>query len=127
MNLKLALPAAFLLGMLVTYSMFSLIAPAPPQEGAQLWGTASFEQKRGNLLNQLSVLIDGAIQDGKYHCCIEPACTMCYLEGNAWNDGEAGRCDCVDFIVQGKDPCPQCIKAMKEGTCRSEAEVCPSL
>jgi len=55
---------------------------------------------------------------GEYRCCIEPDCTMCYMEANPWNGFEAGTCKCDDLLAQGKDACPQC----KNGLCESGNE-----
>jgi len=45
---------------------------------------------------------------GDYRCCIEPACTMCYLEANKWNNFTPGTCACDDLAAQGRETCPQC-------------------
>lgn len=73
---------------------------------------------------------DGAIQKaveaGDYRCCINPPCTMCYLEANQWNNFTPGTCACDDLIAQGKEPCPQCQKGLCEkdsaGTCKTNSE-----
>lgn len=56
--------------------------------------------------------IEIAKENGGYKCCIEPACTMCYVSPNKWNYGKAGTCACDEFIARGEDPCPQCIKGL---------------
>ena len=55
---------------------------------------------------------------GEYKCCIEPACTMCYMEANKWNYGKAGTCACDEYIAKGEEPCPQCAQALN---CSSDA------
>lgn len=62
--------------------------------------------------------IQKAVEAGDYRCCIEPPCTMCYLEANQWNNFTAGTCACDDLIAQGKEPCPQC----KQGLCGTDVE-----
>ena len=77
------------------------------------------------IMSQRDFAIKRAIAQGDYNCCIEPACTMCYLEANAWNNYQTGKCDCVDSIIQGKEPCPQCKRALaqnEEGTCLLESK-----
>jgi hypothetical protein len=56
--------------------------------------------------------------EGKYKCCIEPACDMCYL--GHWKF-EKGTCYCDDAIKEGRDEdiCPQCIKGLENGECSS--------
>jgi len=60
--------------------------------------------------------ISKAIASGNYGCCISPPCTMCYMEANQWNNGQAGTCACDEFIAQGKEPCPQCQRGLIEDT-----------
>lgn len=65
-----------------------------------------------------------AEEEGKYNCCIEPACTMCYLEANQWNNFQAGTCACDALVLAGREPCPQCKKEgcsaedHESGTCK---------
>ncbi len=80
--------------------------------------TESFEQKRERILNELSLAIDEAIEEDRYKCCIDPPCTMCYMGNWLWDDGS---CYCDDLIMKGKfdKVCPQCIKGIEEGRCKS--------
>ena len=79
----------------------------------------NFEQKRTRVLDELSLAIEDAESQGKYKCCIEPPCTMCYLGDWIWNDGT---CDCDGLIKKGDwdNVCPQCIKGIEEGNCNGE-------
>lgn len=77
----------------------------------------SFEQRRERVLSELQLAIEKAKDEGKYECCIEPDCTMCYLGNFIWENGE---CHCDDLIKEGKDPCPQCA----HGRCEGEEEFC---
>ncbi|MBU1130812.1 hypothetical protein KJ840_01645 [Patescibacteria group bacterium] len=63
--------------------------------------------------------IQEAKKQGDYRCCINPPCTMCYMEPNQWNNYTAGTCACDDLIAQGKEPCPQCAQAL---SCDSQKE-----
>lgn len=68
--------------------------------------------------------IDHAKQKGEYKCCIEPACTMCYL--GHWKF-EKGTCYCDDAIAEGRneDVCPECVSGIEKGFCSStKEEVC---
>ena len=79
----------------------------------------SLEQTRENVLSELYAAIQEADEAGIYQCCIKPQCTMCYLNGNEWNHGNAGTCACDEFIERGEDPCPQCQRGIEEGICES--------
>ena len=84
----------------------------------------SFEERREKVISELTLAIKEAEEEGKYKCCIEPACTMCYLGDWIWEDGS---CYCDDMIEQGKDDkvCPQCKKGLEQGLCKSiEEEKC---
>lgn len=83
----------------------------------------SFEEKREKVISELSLAIEEAEKEGKYKCCIEPACTMCYLGDWIWDDGS---CYCDDMIAQGENDkvCPQCKKGLEEGLCKSVDEKC---
>ncbi len=76
----------------------------------------SFEQKRLRVLKELSASIDDAVLQGKYHCCIDPPCTMCYLGNWIWKDGT---CNCDLMIAQGEfdKVCPQCVKGIENSQC----------
>jgi len=77
------------------------------------------EEKHDLIIAQRDQAIAEAKERGDYRCCIEPPCTMCYMEANQWNNQTAGTCACDDLIADGKEPCPQC----KNGFCSSsEAE-----
>jgi hypothetical protein len=65
-----------------------------------------------------SLAIQEAVKDGVYECCIAPPCTMCYWEGNRWNNQTAGTCDCDSLIAEGEEPCPQCVA----GLCQKSAD-----
>lgn len=82
-----------------------------------------FEQKRVRVLNELSLAIEEAKAQGKYKCCIEPPCTMCYLGNWIWKDGS---CYCDDMIKENKlnFVCPECLRGIKEGRCESKIGSC---
>jgi len=72
------------------------------------------ERMPAKINNYLHLVIEKAEKAGVYNCCVEPACTMCFLDGNIWNNQQAGRCNCADFVRQGKEPCPQCMKILSK-------------
>ncbi len=80
------------------------------------------EQKEENQSEALSVVRAAIAQkqaDGDYRCCIEPACTMCYL--GSW-ESDDGSCLCDDHAAAGEwdQVCPECKAGMQEGRCQSE-------
>jgi len=72
------------------------------------------------------LVISEAVEAGDYRCCINPPCTMCFMEENQWNNFQAGTCACDDLIAQGKEPCPQCKKGLckttEEATCKTNGK-----
>lgn len=84
----------------------------------------SLESKRENILTELNIAVKEAKEQGKYGCCIEPPCTMCYLGDWIWDDGS---CDCDNMMKEGNwdKVCSQCERGIKEGRCEStQKEVC---
>lgn len=71
------------------------------------------------VIKDLYDAIEIAKQNGDYNCCIEPACTMCYL--GHWKF-EKGTCHCDEAIKEGRneDVCPECGKGLEEGLCTSD-------
>lgn len=83
----------------------------------------SFESRRNSVIFDLNSAIEKAEKQGHYKCCIEPACTMCYLGNWIWKDGS---CYCDDMIAKNQidKVCPQCIKGIEQGNCKSTLETC---
>jgi len=73
------------------------------------------------VIGNLYKAIEFAEEKGDYNCCIEPACTMCYL-GN-WKF-EKGTCHCDEAIAEGRfdDVCPECKSGIEKGLCDSTME-----
>jgi len=84
---------------------------------------SNFEKNREKVLSQIYSAIEDAKEIGKYKCCIEPPCTMCYLGDWIWEDGT---CDCDRMMAIGESNkvCPQCLKGVEEGRCKSETDTC---
>lgn len=83
----------------------------------------TFEGRREKVLSQLYLAIEDAEKIGKYKCCIEPLCTMCYLGDWVWEDGT---CDCDGMIAMNDwdKVCPQCKRGIGEGRCKSGIGTC---
>jgi len=82
------------------------------QELNSSFESLSPEEKYQRIISQRDQAIRQAVAAGDYNCCINPACTMCYMAANQWNNFKAGTCACDQLIAQGKDPCPQCKKGL---------------
>ncbi|MBU4331815.1 hypothetical protein L6279_04365 [Candidatus Parcubacteria bacterium] len=78
------------------------------------------------IIEQRDLAINQAIASGNYGCCIDPPCTMCYMEANQWNNFIPGTCGCDDFIARGEEPCPQCKRGIESGQCKSSSITCPT-
>ncbi|MFH1412474.1 MAG: hypothetical protein ABIG10_00390 [bacterium] len=66
------------------------------------------------IIKQRDYAIAQAVEASDYRCCIEPACTMCYMEANKWNNFTPSTCACDDFIARGEEPCPQCGRSLAD-------------
>ncbi len=102
----------FLLGGFIGYLIFNIQNPS--------FGKLSAEEMHKRIIEERDYAISKAVEADVFKCCIDPPCTMCYMEANQWNNETVGTCACDDLIVQGKDPCPQCIR----GLCRVEDGAC---
>ncbi len=89
--------------------------------------TLSNEEMHQKIITQRDFAIQKAVETGDFRCCIEPSCTMCYMEANEWNNFTAGTCACDDLIAQGIKPCPQCERGLcdtdEKGTCQVNSEL----
>ncbi|MBL7159760.1 hypothetical protein ISS85_04745 [Candidatus Microgenomates bacterium] len=89
------------------------------------FSSLSSQEMHQRIIKERDFAIQKAAKEGSYKCCIDPPCTMCYMEANEWNNQTAGTCACDELIAQGKDPCPQCERglcsASKEGFCETES------
>jgi len=65
-----------------------------------------------HITEERTLAIRKAKDEGEYRCCIEPPCTMCFMEANKWNNFTPGTCACDDLIAEGKEPCPQCKRRL---------------
>lgn len=82
----------------------------------------SFETRRANIIADINHAIIQQEEEGNYNCCIEPACTMCFMGDWIWNDGI---CRCDDMIARGEEEkvCPQCKKGLKNGECKDSPKI----
>lgn len=87
------------------------------------FGKLNAKEKYQRIIAERDLAIKEAKEAGDYRCCIDPPCTMCYMEANQWNNFQAGTCACDDLIAKGEEPCPQC----KQGLCQdsSRGTTCP--
>lgn len=99
------------------FIIVSLILLNPGITGNVVGGHGIYENP-DKVISKLHTAIELAEENGEYKCCIEPACTMCYL--GKWKF-EKGTCYCDDAIAEGRneDVCPECKKGMEQGLCES--------
>ncbi len=76
----------------------------------------SSKEQHQRIVDERDYAIGQAMLAGDYRCCISPACTMCFMEANQWNNHTAGTCACDDFIARGEEPCPQCRTGLIKDT-----------
>lgn len=88
--------------------------------------TLSAAEMHEQIIENRDFAIGEAMKNGDYRCCIKPACTMCFMEANEWNNHTAGTCACDDLIAEGKEACPQCQRGLgldgEGATCDSKIE-----
>lgn len=86
----------------------------------------SVKEMYEEIIAKRDIAIQKAVEEGDFKCCINPPCTMCFMEANQWNNFQPATCACDDLIAQGKEPCPQCVRGLcdktEEGTCQVNSE-----
>ena len=97
----------FLSGTVTGYLIFSVQNP--------VFENLNPEEIHKRIIKERDYAITQTVVRGDFRCCINPPCTMCYMEANQWNNFKAGTCACDNLIAQGKEPCPQCKKVLCEG------------
>jgi hypothetical protein len=119
---KIFLYGAYTLAVVfISYSVFTLNnKQAPSNTSSSSQTVVPFEQllpkeMHNRLISQRNYAIQQAKKRGDYKCCIEPPCTMCYMNANKWNNQTPGTCACDDLIAMGKKPCPECERGLCNG------------
>jgi len=97
----------FSIGAIAGYLIFSVQNPN--------FENLSPEKMYKQIIKERDYAINQVVARGDFRCCINPPCTMCYMEANQWNNFTAGTCACDDLIAQGKEPCPQCERELCDG------------
>ena len=98
------LVSAVFIGALGGFAAYSIFA--------QKFEDLSPSGMRERIIVERDYAIARAKANGDYRCCIDPACTMCFMEGNIWNNNTPGTCACDDLIAKGEEPCPQCARGL---------------
>ncbi len=94
------------IGIASGFYMFGLINPD--------FKDLSSKEMQERITKERDIAIGKAVMDGDYRCCINPPCTMCFMEANKWNNFTAGTCACDDLIARGEEPCPQCGRGLED-------------
>ena len=106
MNKIIIIILMLVIGGMAGYFTFKSIDPA--------FSKLSPEEMHERIIEERDYAIGQAVLAGDYRCCINPPCTMCYMEANEWNNYTAGTCACDDLIARGEEPCPQCGRGLKD-------------
>lgn len=78
------------------------------------------QEMHKKIIAERDYAITQAVARGDFRCCINPPCTMCYMEANEWNNYTPGTCACDGLIAEDKEPCPQC----QRGLCQDPDNSC---
>lgn len=115
-NIKINISVIILI---VTLSLFigigvKSITTNLPNQILKSFNQLSRSDKLQTILTFRDQAIEEARQAGDFRCCIDPPCTMCYMEANKWNNFTAGTCACDDLIAKGEEACPQCQRGLAD-------------
>ncbi|MFH1598517.1 MAG: hypothetical protein ABIB97_05665 [Patescibacteria group bacterium] len=98
----------FLIGGVIGFLILTIMNPAFENLGPG--------EMLSRIIEERDLAISKAVAAGDYGCCINPPCTMCFMEANQWNNHQAGTCACDQFIARGEKPCPQCQSGLIRDT-----------
>ena len=99
----------FVLFVVISFTLISYVAIINYTTN---FNNLSSQEKHERIVAERTYAIEEARLAGNYHCCIDPPCTMCYMEANEWNNNTPGTCACDDLIAEGKEACPQCQRGL---------------
>lgn len=57
--------------------------------------------------SEIAIAKENMKRDGKYNCCIKPACDWCLLKANV--------CACANMVDADQPVCPECGLGWKQG------------
>jgi hypothetical protein len=84
----------------------SAAAPAAIRPGAEFSGLTE-DQQIARIRGEVEEVKTDLHQQGRYECCVEPACTECLLK--------FGECHCREAVRQEGPCCGECTEAWIEG------------
>jgi hypothetical protein len=117
--LALAVPVVLLLSACAAYrAQHQTAAPAQvpanvaEQKIAAAVSADPLNMRQGMLLSEVDKYIDDLKANGKYDCCVKPACRQCALT--------AGECHCRQVISANGPCCGECTQSWVEGRGNTE-------
>ncbi len=75
--------------------------------------TMNMEEKRDHFISLKNNIQLEQVDEREYKCCLEKPCTYC-IEKTPGH-GEGAICNCLKDIVEGVNPCGECIGEILEG------------
>ena len=80
---------------------------ATPGPSAAAMHTGLVDMRQAMLLSEIDKYIGELTADGKYDCCVKPACRQCAIT--------AGECHCREVVTSDGPCCGECTQAWVEG------------
>jgi hypothetical protein len=117
--LALALPVVLFLSTCVAYKTQHAAGTKPTRSEPKVqvvkvdpavvtsFDAQSIDEKQAQLLSQIDSYREELKADGKYDCCVKPACRQCALS--------AGECHCRKVIDANGPCCGECTQSWIEG------------
>ncbi len=73
----------------------------------------NMSEHRDTFISEKKAIIEYLLMNGKYRCCLEKPCVYCIEKSPG--HGEGATCNCLEDIVNGENPCGECIGEIMEG------------
>lgn len=120
-SLALAVPVVLVLSSCAAYNaqhgrLDHQAAPAPEQKGsapaAEITSNDPHSLQQALLIKQIDEFREDLKANGKYDCCVKPACRQCAMT--------AGECHCREVISANGPCCGECTQSWVEGKGNTE-------
>lgn len=108
-NLVFGLVFVLIAGLLIGYAL----KPAPSMDHLAMMKKESIAHQREGWIDLANNIRGKLAQKGGYDCCLEKPCWYCIQKTP--KHGEGAKCSCREDILNGVNPCGECIGEILEG------------
>lgn len=101
--------ALFIGGVAIGY----FISSAPSEDPLSEIKAKSIAEQREDWIDVADNIRNKLAMEGKYSCCLKKPCWYCIQKTPG--HGEGAECTCLQDVLEGRNPCGECIGEIMEG------------